>query len=472
MKINRNVALLLKDTAYSISSNIFTMLVSVIITLLVPKFLGIEEYSYWQLYLFYSSYSGYFHLGWNDGFLLRYSGKEYKELDKINIKSQLVIEVAGMCILSFSLLMFYANLYQEKIFIIYAGFCLNIFLINIRYFILCVFQSTSRFKEYSIVIIIERLSFVLLLLIIYFSGTRDFKAIILADILGKAISLVIAFYWIRDLCFIKIKVGKKIISDILENIKVGIKLMISSLTSMLTLGIARFKIEKFWDIIVFGKISFCISITNLFITFVNAVGIIMFQKLFRIKKEHHILIYNLMKNALVYLMGVILFLFFPVYLFLHKWLPQYADSLIFISYLFPMCIFESKMVLLNAPYLKLYRLENNLLGINIAAVISSTIFSFLSVNILHNIPLTLLSITFISSLKCLISDYIIGKKLGFKLNSYQELIAAAIFLGSSSIKKIYLGFLIYCIFYFLFLFKNRTKILILKETIIQIFIKQ
>ena len=49
--------------ALSIASSVAT-------TLILPKFLGIESFGYWQLFLFYVSYIGFFHLGINDGVYL------------------------------------------------------------------------------------------------------------------------------------------------------------------------------------------------------------------------------------------------------------------------------------------------------------------------------------------------------------------------------------------------------------------
>lgn len=37
-----------------------SMLVSVVMSLLVPKFMGVESYGYWQLFIFYVGYSGFF----------------------------------------------------------------------------------------------------------------------------------------------------------------------------------------------------------------------------------------------------------------------------------------------------------------------------------------------------------------------------------------------------------------------------
>ena len=48
----------------------------------MSKLIGVEKYGYWQLYLFYTSYVGFFQLGWNDGIYLRYGGEDYNNLDK------------------------------------------------------------------------------------------------------------------------------------------------------------------------------------------------------------------------------------------------------------------------------------------------------------------------------------------------------------------------------------------------------
>ena len=60
---------------YSIVANLLSMFVSAILLLVLPNLLGETEYGYWQLYLFYTSYVGFFHLGLVDGIYLRIGGK-------------------------------------------------------------------------------------------------------------------------------------------------------------------------------------------------------------------------------------------------------------------------------------------------------------------------------------------------------------------------------------------------------------
>lgn len=73
---------LLLNSSYAITSNLLSLLVSTLVILILPKLIGVEEYGYWQLYLFYTSYVGFAHLGWIDGIYLKYGGEEYERLDK------------------------------------------------------------------------------------------------------------------------------------------------------------------------------------------------------------------------------------------------------------------------------------------------------------------------------------------------------------------------------------------------------
>jgi len=62
MKIKR----LIKDFGYVVFSNFLTLIISVIVILVVPKLIGVTEYGYWQLFMFYAAYLGLLHLGWID----------------------------------------------------------------------------------------------------------------------------------------------------------------------------------------------------------------------------------------------------------------------------------------------------------------------------------------------------------------------------------------------------------------------
>lgn len=460
MKIGRSTCSIIKNIIYSVSSNFFTMIVTAAVTLIVPKFLGVEDYAYWQLYLFYASYSGYFHFGWNDGFLLRNSGKNYDDMDKENIYAQIVVQTLFMFLMT--VVIFVLKLYlkpQIQGFIFFA-FCLNIFIINIRYLLLCVYQCSSRFKEFATVNISDRLLFIIAIIIFWMAGMHNHSGLILADLSGKTVSLFFAFYGLKDLVNAKIIFSKKLFEEIGENIKVGIKLMLSSLSNMLILGITRIKIEAFWDLIVFGKISLCISIINLFITFINAIGIIFFQVLFKINKDELGKFYRSIRTLLVVFLAGMLLMYFPAYILLSKWLPQYADSLSYMIYLFPMCLFESKMLLLDASFLKLERLENHLLNINIVSVLLSIVLSIISIDYYHSIAFALLSITCISFMRCALAESFLQKRFEQKIrrDCLEEGFLSICFIVTAVLFDAFLGLGIYLTIYCVFLFLNQKKL--------------
>ena len=135
-------------------ANIITMLISVIMTLFLPKILGVKEYSYWQLYLFYGTYAMYSSLGWCDGLYLKYGGKEYDNLNPKMISSQFwylaIYETLFSVILSSVLLFFVEGIDKRFVIILtFVSTAINI----LRYMLQYILQATNRIKEYSTIII-------------------------------------------------------------------------------------------------------------------------------------------------------------------------------------------------------------------------------------------------------------------------------------------------------------------------------
>ncbi|MDO5666182.1 MAG: hypothetical protein Q4G63_13150, partial [Bacteroidia bacterium] len=73
---------ILKNLFMVLSSNVLLLSLGIAMSLLLPIILSVDEYGYWQIYLYYSGFVGMFMLGFNDGMNLRYAGKSYNELDK------------------------------------------------------------------------------------------------------------------------------------------------------------------------------------------------------------------------------------------------------------------------------------------------------------------------------------------------------------------------------------------------------
>lgn len=65
-----NYSSIARNTMIAFAAQFISLSVSVVMSLLVPKIVGVADYGYWQLFMFYTTYSGFFHLGLNDGVYL------------------------------------------------------------------------------------------------------------------------------------------------------------------------------------------------------------------------------------------------------------------------------------------------------------------------------------------------------------------------------------------------------------------
>ncbi|MDP5274718.1 hypothetical protein [Chengkuizengella axinellae] len=291
--MNKKFIHFMKNFSYSLTSNLVSFIISILIVLIIPKLIGVEEYGYWQLYIFYVSYVGFLHFGWNDGIYLRYGGKDYEKLDKPLFYSQFIMLMMSQAIFT-SFIFVYSSLFVSNInkVFIFQTIAFVLLIVNARVMLQLILQSTNRIKEYAQITIMDKLLYMILIITFLLIGIRDFKFMIIADIIGKFISLLYAIYCCRDLVIHRISTFYFSFKETVINVSVGIKLMFSNIASMLIIGNVRFGIERTWDVSTFGKVSLTLSISNLMMLFINAMGIIMFPVLRRTDEERLPSIYN------------------------------------------------------------------------------------------------------------------------------------------------------------------------------------
>jgi O-antigen/teichoic acid export membrane protein len=451
----------MKNFSYTLSSNLISMIISTLVILIVPKLIGVEDYGYWQLYLFYSSYVGFLHFGWNDGIYLRYGGKEYSELNKSLFFSQFWMLVIFQILVGFLIIIF-SNAFStdpDKLFIIKMT-TLCMLILNVRLMLIYVLESTNRIKEYARITLMEKVFYCCLILLFLLVGFREYKILIIADIIGKFITLGYAIYYCRDIVFNKISIFYFNIKETANNINVGIKLMFANIASMFIIGVVRFGIERTWDVSTFGKVSLTLSISNLLMLFINAVGIIMFPVLRRTNQERLPVIYSTLRTFLMVPLLGILLLYYPLEVILSAWLPQYTESLMYMVLLFPMCIYEGKMVLLINTYLKTMRKEKLMLSINIVSVLLSSFLTIIFTQIFMNLELIIVSIVILLAFRCILAEILLSRMLNVSVykDIFLELLLSIIFILTGWFISSWFGIAIYCVTYALYLLIKRRDI--------------
>lgn len=457
---------ILENITYTFTANIITMLISVIMTLILPKFLGVTDYSYYQLYIFFISYVGFFHFGWIDGIYLKIGGMEYDELNKNSYIAQFWLLNIFEIIIAFVVSIFAVNFIKDidKSFILISTSICGVITI-LRTYLLFILQSTNRIKEYAKYTRIDRLIYFVIVILFLFLGFNNYKTVLYIDIFSKLVALILCIGKTKDIVFGKINIDKNIFVEIFDNINIGIKLMLANIASMLIIGVVRFGIQNNWNIETFGKISLTLNISNLLMTFINAIAVIMFPLLRREEEKNLPKIYTILKNTLMLFLYMMLIFYYPIRLILSLWLPQYSDSLRYMALLFPICIYESKMSMLVNTYLKAFRKEKYMLAINVISFILSIVLTVVSVFVLNNLTLAILSIVFLLAFRCILGEIALTKTMDILVykDIVIETILTLIFICSSWFIDNILCLVIYSCFYLIYVFIKRREI---KETIL------
>lgn len=461
--VNEKAKSVIKNLYYTVAANFATLGISVLLNLFVPKLLGVTEYSYWQLYVFYSSYVGFFHLGWIDGIYLKIGGEEYEDLDKKNLGSQFWYLGIFECIIS-TIVITWAVFFMppgNKTFILILTAIVSLVTIA-KTFILYIFQSTNRFKEYAQLSRSDRYLYVAFIGVYFAFGGRDFFWLIIFDILSRLLMTLWGMYRIKDMLKLKLVSVRNIFPEIIDNINIGSKLMLSSVASMLIIGTIRFFVEKKWTIETFGKLSFTLSISNMFLTFVNAVGVVMFPLLRRTNQQKLPALFITLRDLFVPITYAILLFYVPAKYILAMWLPEYAESLKFMGILFPIIIYEGRMSLLINTYLKALRKEKTILFVNVLTLSLSLVLSIVIIFSLGNLTwavgLILISLAF----RCNLAEWFLSRSMNIRVGKsmiMETLLTLLFILSNLFFGGSFVSTLCYSLCYLLYLLVNYKKII-------------
>lgn len=451
----------MQKAGYAVASNLLSLLVSTLVVLILPKLIGISSYGYWQLYLFYVSYVGFFHFGWIDGIYLKYGGARFEELDKMRFSSQFILYATFQSLIAIGIFIIAHTITGDgdRQFI-FNMLAVTLLFTNLRFFVIYLLQTTNRIKESSIITILDRLVYFLLLMKLVLRGSSNYHAMIYVDVIARAFSLAYGIYLCRSILFQPFRLYQFEIGEVLDNIKAGSNLMFSNIASMLIIGTVRMGIERTWDVATFGKVSLTLSISNLMMTFINAIGIVIFPMIKRMKEKYIPLIYKALRDYLMVLMLGVMLLYYPLRFFLDGWLPAYNDSLKYMALVFPMSIFEGKMSLLINTYLKALRMERVILGVNVLTMLCSFALTILTTMIFKNIELAIGSIVLLLMFRCFLAEFLLSKRLKIEIvkDVFLEIAMALIFIVTGWTLSILVGFLIYFFSYSLYLFYKSSSI--------------
>lgn len=360
-----NIRMLVSNLAAAFGAQGVSFLCSVVVTLLVPKMLGVEEFAYWQLFVFYTSYVSFFQLGLNDGIYLQHGGESRETLDRSLIHGEMRV---GFCyqLVSALLIALYAFLCEvdENRMIVVIAASVYLVISNMTYFVSYVFQAINETKIASCATVVNRAFYLVALAGCLLLRIDFFQAYLFFYILAQTLSLAYCLWKGRFIFESKPIALRESVRQVFASMRLGIVLTVANIAGMLIMGMSRFVIDNVWGVGVFGEVSLSLSIVNFAIASISQASMVLFPALRSVDGDREKFYYESMRDGLSVILPAAVLLYAPLRWAVGLWLPQYSDSLQYLAFLFPVCLFEAHTNLTVLTFLKVRNKVETILRIN------------------------------------------------------------------------------------------------------------
>lgn len=402
---------ILRNIIYAFAAQGISLLLSLLTSLILPKFFDKVNYGYWSLFIFYTGYTGFFHFGLNDGVYLKIGGIEYEDMDKGLLGGQFWFgaffqSVIGAAIMAYALV---SNDGQTGFVLIMTA--LYMVLYNLTLYLGCIFQAANETRLYSMSVMIDKIVFMASIIILFVIGSGDYRSYVYLYMLGKLAAMVYCVYKGREVVFVRPASLSVTMREAFDSIKIGVNLMVANIAGNLILGAGRFIIDRFWGIEDFGEVSFSLTLTNFFLLFVSQISMVLFPALRQVDDDKRRTVFDRASDGLNILLPIVFLIYIPAKEILRLWLPQYEVSLSYMAILLPMCIFDGKMNLLCGTYFKVLRQERFLLFVNLVSMAVSAALSLFGAAVLKSIDSIIVFMVVAIGVRYFISQYYLNRQM-------------------------------------------------------------
>jgi O-antigen/teichoic acid export membrane protein len=347
------------------------LLFGLIQSLIIPKYLSTVDYGYWQFFLLFNTYVGLLHLGFLSGLLIRWAGKDLKDISE-EIPTAFNITIIGL-VLEVTLLLPFAafiNLLPKEItFAVLA----NAILLNLLAFFVVISQSVKQFKIITRTNILNGFLFLLALLIIFSYGVQGYFSLIFATLIVNIIIILLFIFHFRHHLFHKCSCITSLHQYVKENIGIGIFILFSNFISLLFVTIDRLTVGAFFPITDFAVYAFALNMCCFITVFLQAISQVFFPYLSGFTEERKLKAFQLLKPFLIILWAGALAVYFPLSALIRNYLPNYVGSLPLMAILLCTIGFGGQIQILHANFFKVYRRQREyfiLAGISLVGAVA------------------------------------------------------------------------------------------------------
>ena len=369
-----------KDALIYSLGNGLLLLFGAIQFLIIPKYLTVEGYGYWQLFMLYGTYVGILHLGFIDGILVRWAGKELAQIgNEMRVAFAFLLVEQVVVILPLALLLYF--LLSPPLQWLWLMVLAYAFVMNLATFFMFTAQAVRKFRLLTAVNVARGLAFLILVVLLFVLGYLNYHYVVLAFVASLFLALVILAFRFR-----KYLSGQKPpISSLRaygkENINIGIFVLLGNFVVVLFLTVDRLMVSSFFTIEQFAIYAFALSIVIVVYSFVMAASEVFFPYLSGAAPELRTRAYHLGEPAIILAWAAILAGYFPVARLVQFYLPHYVASLPAMQILLCTVGFGSLIQILHVNYYKVYRKQRQYFLWGITALAVAVMLNFLAIRV-------------------------------------------------------------------------------------------
>ena len=355
----------LKDILVVEAGNLFVLLSSVMVGLVVPKLMGVVGYGYYQIFTLYMTYTALLHAGFIDGVLLVHGGESYEGIDRkrfrLNTKFFAAFQAAAALLVIAAACLFMKGIYRYLFIMVGADTVVT----NITKYYQYVSQATMRFREWSLRKVLQagfKIAIVLFFILQHRMGRIDELSCVSFTAAIVAVDTLLLMWYVytyREISFGEALPLKENLSGLAVYFKCGITLTIAYEISTLIFSLDRQFVSVLFDTGTYGIYSFAYRLVYMVTTVVSAVSTVLFPTLKRKSKEQVIGAFDIGMALISIVVFAAMAGYYPLCLFIRHFLGEYTQSLVYFRILFPGIALHSCISAIIFNYYKV--LDKNML---------------------------------------------------------------------------------------------------------------
>lgn len=461
----------IKDIIRVVFSNIISLISSILNGFVIPVILGTLNYGYYKIFALYASYTALCHLGFNDGILLSYGGTCYDNLDKYKFRSNSFFFVIFQSFVSLVIMLIslFSSTYLYKIIFILLG--INSFFQNLLQYYQNISQTFMRFKEYSIVNMIQYVSLILSVLgiLIYCKLHKlyniGFIPYVFLIIFINVLLIMWYFYDYRDITFgphlpliYRIHDFKKyFVSGFYMTFGYGMSILIFNLDSQFVI--------KFFSVRTYGIYAFAYSMFSAGLTILGSAAVVLLPHLKQHSSKYILHRYSQNASYVILLVYLAISGYFLLKIIVYKFINEYYGSMVYFRLLLPGMVITCCVSTVISNYYYALKKGKFYFYLSLVVLLLSFFIDSMDYLIFKNPSSLAFSSTLSLLLWYMLSDYFLVKwyYVKFLKNLFYIILMMILFWIFSGTNNLFIGFSLYIITYIV------ISYLLFKDIIIRLY---